>query len=40
MISIEIFKNILTEYYFSKYLFMASCIYGLFRLIGKLTLNK
>lgn len=40
MIDITILKNIFTEYYFSKYLFMASCIYGIFRLIGKLTLNK
>lgn len=40
MIDLTIFKNLFTEYYFSKYLFMASCLYGLFRLVGKLILNK
>lgn len=40
MIDINIFTNLFTEYYFSRYLFMASCLYGLFRLVGKLILNK
>lgn len=40
MIDLTIFKNIFTEFYFGKWLFMASCFYGLMKLIGKLVLNK
>lgn len=32
--------SILIDFYFTRWLFMASCVYGLFRLFGKLVLNK
>lgn len=40
MLDITIFTRLFTEYYFSRWLFMASCFYGIFRLVGKLILNK
>ena len=40
MISIEIMVNLLTQFYFAKYLFIASIIYGLFKLVERLMMNK
>jgi len=39
MIKIEIFTKII-DFYFTKYLFIASLIYGLFKIIKKLMIGK
>ena len=36
MIDITIITKMLTQFYFSKYLFMASVIYGIFKLVKSL----
>lgn len=40
MFDINILTNLLTEFYFSRWLFMGSCFYGLFRLCRFLILNR
>lgn len=40
MIDIVIFKNMFTEFVFGKWLIMASCVYGLFRLVKMLVVNR
>jgi len=40
MISTEIIINLLTEFYFAKYLFIASIIYGIFRIVERMMMNK
>lgn len=32
--------SVLIDFYFTKWLFMASCVYGLFRLCKLLILNR
>lgn len=40
MVNMTIFAEMLSNFYFSKYLLVASAIYGVFRLVEMLILNK
>lgn len=39
MISIELLTNLLINFYFSKYLFVAGTFYGIFRIVRRLITN-
>lgn len=40
MIDIEILKNVLTQFYFAPYMFVAIAVYGTFRLVKLLMIGK
>lgn len=40
MVDITLLTNVLNNFYFTKYLFMAGAVYGVMRLLKMLIINK
>ena len=40
MITLEIFKNMFTQFYFGPYLMVAIGVYGTFKLVERLIINR
>lgn len=40
MVELTLFTNVLTNFYFSQYLFIAGAVYGVMRLLKMLIINK
>lgn len=40
MVNMTIFANMLWNFYFSKYLIIASVVFGVFKLVEKLVLGR